>query len=217
MRLFRRTSVERPAQRDPGRQEALLQQIRQPIERDALVALLGGDDDGLAVALRIVRDVAEEARADVLSQLAGVDGGNYRQLWQSAGPNLRFPLYTLPCGFHPNVHLAAALTVIGGAASRCVRLTDPATLLGHLFDLIDLTVAGWEFGKVSVDSDAANLMEHLISTATQVRAAAGEPPLPQAIRELMRRNNTTDIYDPTGHAVVGGINIGAEMRKAFLT
>jgi hypothetical protein len=33
----------------------------------------------------------------------------------------------------------------------------------------------------------------------------------------MRRNNTTDVYDPAGTAVVAGINLGAEMRSAFLT
>jgi hypothetical protein len=217
MRLFRRQSADKPAQRDPDRHEALLQQIRQPHGRDELVALLGGTDDGLSVAVRIVHDVAEEAHADVVSQVAQAGGRDYRRLWQSAGPNLRFPLYTLPCGFHPNTHLAAALTVISGAAPRCVRLTDPAALLAHVLELIDLTVAGWEFGKVSVDTDAASLMERLISAATQIRAATGEPPLPSTIRELMRRNNTTDIYDPTGATVVGGVNVGAELRKAFLT
>jgi hypothetical protein len=196
MRLFRRPSAEKAgksensAQHDPARQEILLQQIRQPLGRDEVVALLDGTDDGLLVAVRIVHAVAEEARAD-------------------------FSLSTLPCGFHPNTHLAAAATVLGGAASRSVRLTDPARLLANVLDLIHLTVADWERGKVSVDAGA--LMERLISAATQIRAVTGEPPLPPAIRELMRRNTTTDIYDPTGGTVVGGINVGAEMRKAFLT
>ena len=38
----------------------------------------------------------------------------------------------------------------------------------------------------------------------------------RCIRELMRRNRTTPVYDQGGTSVVGGINVGAEMRPAFL-
>jgi hypothetical protein len=44
-----------------------------------------------------------------------------------------------------------------------------------------------------------------------------EPPrLPPPVRELMRRNNTVAVHDPTADRVVGGINLGAEMRAALL-
>jgi hypothetical protein len=69
-----------------------------------------------------------------------------------------------------------------------------------------------------VDTDAAYLMSRLIAAAKDVRIAVGDepPPLPPAIRELMRRNRTTPVYNPGGTSVVGGINVGAEMRPAFL-
>jgi hypothetical protein len=237
MRWFRRAPAERPAEPDRARQEALAQEIRHRFgadtqiryhdQVDALTPVLDGDD-GLCVAVRVVHDTAEQAHAEVLAQVAEVnrrlgrgyalDGRNYRPLWRQAGPDLRSPLFALPCGFHPYVHLAAALAVLGVHPHRCVRLTDPAVLLAHVFEVLDLTTAGWEFGRVPVDTDAAHLASRLISAAKQIRTAMAEPPpLPPAIRELMRRNNTTEVYDPTGRTVIGGINVGAEMRPAFLT
>jgi hypothetical protein len=44
-----------------------------------------------------------------------------------------------------------------------------------------------------------------------------EPPLPPPVRELMRRNNTIDVYAPDAHRIVGGINPGREMREMLLT
>jgi hypothetical protein len=231
MRWFRRA----PAQvRDTGRQDALVQEIRSRFgprtqvayraQVDALTRMLDGDD-GLLVAVRILADVAREAQADVLRQVAEINrryplsSETYHGLWRAAAPDLRFPLFALPCGFFPYVHVPAALAVIGGSARRCIRLTDARPLLGNMFDIVDLTTAGWEFGRVPVDADAAFLMRGLIATAAKVRTAVGdEPPsLPSPIRNLMRRNNTTAVHDPTGHTVIGGINLGAEMRPAFLT
>ena len=70
-----------------------------------------------------------------------------------------------------------------------------------------------------VDTNAARLATTRIAAASQIRAAMPDepPPLPPAIRELMRRNSTTNVYDPAGTTVVGGINLGAEMRPALLT
>jgi hypothetical protein len=59
-------------------------------------------------------------------------------------------------------------------------------------------------------------MSRLIAAAGRAGRGGDEPPpLPPAMRELMRRNRTTPVYDPGGTSVVGGINVGAEMRPAF--
>jgi hypothetical protein len=237
MRWFRRGSAAKRAELDPGRQEALVQHIRSRFgsgaqlryrdQVDELRALLDGDD-GLSVAVRIVYEVADEAHAEVLARVAEVnrrsgrgytlEGRNYRALWRLAGSELRPSLFALPCGFDPYVHLVAALQVLGVHARRCVGLTDPAPLVARVFELLDLTASGWEFGGVRVDADAADLASCLITAAQQLRMAVPEPePLPPAARELMRRNNTTDVHDPTGSTVTGGINIGAQMRSALLT
>ena len=76
-----------------------------------------------------------------------------------------------------------------------VRRGQPALVLAHVFEVLDLTLAGWEFARVRVDADYAGLAERLISTARDLRDAMGEPPpLPPPVRELMRRNNTIDVY-----------------------
>jgi hypothetical protein len=237
MRWFRRTPSGGPVELDQGRQEALVREIRHRFgagvqiryhdQVQALTQVLDGDI-GLSAAVRIIHEVAEEAHSGVLAQVAEIgrltgrghvpDRRNYRALWRQAGPHLRTPLFTLPCGFHPYVHLAAAVVIVGDNTHRCVRLTDPVHLLAHVFEIIDLVTAGWEFGGVAVDTDAASLMGRLIEAAKQIRAVLAEPPpLPPAVRELMRRNNTTAVHDPTGGTVVGRINVGAEMRPAFLT
>ena len=81
----------------------------------------------------------------------------------------------------------------------------------------DLTLAGWEYARVRVDTDAAALAGGLISTARELRAAMPDPPpLPPPVRELMRRNRTVDVHDPAGDRIVGAINPGREMREALL-
>jgi hypothetical protein len=236
MRWFRLALGRRRVQHDASRQDALLQDVRHrfgagvqvwfPEQVDAVARLLEGDD-GLSLATTIVREFADEAHAEIHAQAVdlgrrtgrrvAVERPNYRPLWRMAGPELRWPLFGLPCGFHPYVQVAAAVAVVGGRAPRCVRMTDPVPLLAHVFEVLDLTTAGWEYGRVRVDSDAASLAHGLISTARSIRAAMKEPPpLPPAARELMRRNNVTEVYDPTGDRVVGGINVGAEMRAALL-
>ena len=55
----------------------------------------------------------------------------------------------------PYVHLAAALAAIEVHAKRAMVLTDPNWLLVHTLELLDLTVSGWEFGRVLVSADAA--------------------------------------------------------------
>ncbi|MGI5521404.1 hypothetical protein ACQEUX_10640 [Micromonospora sp. CA-259024] len=221
---------------DPERQQELLRdvqsrygahvRIRFPEQVEALTGTLNGDD-GLVVAARIVSQVADEAHADLQAQAHDVHRRtgrrllvhrrNYRPLWKEAGPGLRWPLFTLPCGFHPYAQVAAAVTVVGSQASRLDRVTDPNPLLTRVFEVLDLTSAGWEYGRVRVDTDAATLADRLITSVGQVLAAMDDPPrLPPAVRELMRRNNTVDVYDPTGPRVVGGINLGARMREHFL-
>jgi hypothetical protein len=236
MRWFRRAPGDGPVQLDPARQGALIQEIRHgfgpqvrvPFHQqvDALVPRLDGDD-GLYVAIRIGWEIAEEAHGAIQAQVAdlnrmgrayGLDRRYYRTLWRQAGRELRYPLFALRCGFHPYVHLPAALAVIGANAARCVKLADPAVVLAHMFEVVELTVVGWESGLVRVDADAAYLMSRLIAAAKELRLAVGDdpPPLPPAIREMMRANRTTPVYDAAGTAVVGGINVGAEMRPAFL-
>ncbi|AVT28329.1 hypothetical protein C6361_01145 [Plantactinospora sp. BC1] len=236
MRWFQRLLGRRQIQHDPARQEALLQdlrhrfgaggQVRFADQADAVSRLLDGDD-GLLVAARVVGEFADAAHADLLAQAAElyrrtgrrlvVDRRNYRPLWREAGPQLRWPLLALRCDFHPYVQVAGAVAVVGARAPRLVRMTDPSPLLRHVFEVLDLTAAGWEYGRVRADVDAAALANRLISTARQIRAAMDDPPrLPPPARELMRRNNNIDVYDPSGHRVVSAINLGAEMRPALL-
>ncbi len=229
MRWFRRKPADSPLLVDPARQEALVADIRRRFgghvqvrfheQVDALVPLFN-DDDGLTVATRIVHGTAELAHADVQAQAAarglGVDRRSYRALYRQMGPDLRYRLAELPSGYHPYVHLSAALTAIRVHPKRAMALTDPNWLLVHTLELLDLTVSGWEFGRVPVDANAADLATRLIAAATQMRQTEDEPPaLPPGIREVMRSNRTTDIYDRAG-TVIGGINVGAEMRRSFL-
>ncbi|MFI9639212.1 hypothetical protein ACIG87_03965 [Micromonospora sp. NPDC051925] len=227
----------RQVQDDPVRQAALLRDVRhrfgahlavRPPEQVEAVTRLLDDGDGLAVAATIVGEFADEAHADVLAQTLEldrrtghrlpVDRSNYRPLWRAAGAQLRWPLFALPGGLHPYVHVAAAVTVVGARAPQFVRATDPHPLLARLFEVLDLTAVGWEYGRVRVDHDAASLAGRLISTARDVRAAMKEPPsLPPSARELMRSNRAVDVWDPTGDRVVGTINLGAEMRPALLS
>ncbi|MEQ4305605.1 hypothetical protein ABNF97_30210 [Plantactinospora sp. B6F1] len=236
MRWFRRLLGRGQIQHDPVRQEALLTdlrhrfgagaQVRYADQANAVTQLLDGDD-GLLVAARVIREFADAAHADLLAQATElyrrtgrrlvVDRRNYRPLWREAGPQLRWPLLALPGGFHPYVQVAGAVTILGTRAPRLVRMTDPSLLLRHVFEVLDLTAAGWEYGRIRADVDAAALANRLISTAQQIRAAMDDPPrLPPPARELMRRNNNIDVYDPTGHRVVSAINLGAEMRPALL-
>ena len=122
-------------------------------------------DDGLVVAAGIVGSSPTRPSAELLAQAFDlprrtgrrlmVDRRNYRPLWKEAGPQLRWPLFALPCGFHPYAQVAAAVTVVGARASRLERVTDPDPLLAHVFEVLDLTAAGWEYGRVRVDIDAA--------------------------------------------------------------
>ncbi|WP_246140600.1 hypothetical protein [Micromonospora olivasterospora] len=226
----------RRVQLDPGRQQALLRdvrhgygthsQVRFPEQVEAITRILN-DDDGLVVAARIVSEAADEAHADLQAQAQDVHRRtgrrllvhrrNYRPLWKEAGPALRWPLFALPCGFHPYAQVAAAVVVVGNRARRLGQVTDPNLLLTRVFEVLDVTTVGLEYGQIRVDTDAAALAERLISTAGQVLVAIDDPPrLPPPVREVMRRNNTLDVHDPTGPRVVGKINLGARMRETLL-
>ncbi|MFG1779607.1 hypothetical protein ACGFIR_25505 [Micromonospora sp. NPDC049051] len=223
-------------QLDAGRQEALLRDVRQRYgtharvpfgEQVQAIAATLDSDDGLVVAARIVSQVADEAHADLQAQAQDihrrtgrrllVNRRNYRPLWVEAGQALRWPLFALPCGFHPYAQVAAAVTVVGSQAPRLDRVTDPNPLVTRVFEVLDLTTAGWEYGRVRLDTDAAALADRLISSAAQVLAAMDDPPrLPPPVRELMRRNNSFAVHDPTGPRPVGAINLGATMRERLL-
>jgi len=230
MRWFRRKPAASPLLVDPVRQEALIADIRRrfgghvPVgfreQADSLMRLFS-DDDGLAVASRIVHATAEQAYADVQAQAAarghGVDRRNYRALYRQLGPDLQYRLAERSTGFHPHVHLAAALGAIDVDAKRAMVLTDPNWLLVHTLELLDLTVSGWEFGRVPVGADDAHLVSRLIAAATRMRLTEDEPPaLPPGIREVMRSNRTVSVHDRAG-TVIGSINVGAETRRWFLT
>ncbi|TDC44453.1 hypothetical protein E1258_31735 [Micromonospora sp. KC207] len=236
MRWLRQLLSSRRVQLDPGRQQALLRDLRHrygadsrarfPEQVEAITRMLN-DDDGLVVAARIVSETADEAHVDLQAQAHDVHRRtgrrllvhrrNYRPLWKEAGPALRWPLFALPSGLHPYAQLTAAVAVVGSRASRLGRATDPYPLLTRVFEVLDLTTAGWEYGRVRVDTDAAALADRLISTAGQILATVDDPPrLPPPVRELMRRNNTLDVHDPTGPTVVSAINLGARMRESFL-
>ncbi|WP_328459319.1 hypothetical protein OHA21_26790 [Actinoplanes sp. NBC_00393] len=229
MRWLRFGSAKRPVEHDPARQQALLAEVRQNFgaqnqasfadQAEAVAKLLAED---LPVAVVVLREFADSAYAQMYHQAANLrlatDRTNYRPLWQSAGTHLQWPLFALPCALHPYVHVSAAASVLGGGEARqVVRVTDPEQLLAHLFEILDLTIAGWEFGRVRVDVDAATLAMRLITTARDLRAAMGNPPpLPNPVRELMRRNNSITVLDPSGTRPVGAINPGKEMRENLL-
>jgi hypothetical protein len=231
MRWFRRARGGGPSDLDPTRQEELLRDLRQRFgtdarvrpadEVDALVPLLR-DPDGLSVAGRIVQEAAGDAFGGIRAQISAgypVDRRNYRVLWRAAGPRLRTPLYELAGRLHPYVHVSAAAAVLGDEADRLVKIIPPQPVVDAVLELLDLITASWEFGGVPADPDSAALVRRLIHAASRVRAVMPDEPaaLPPGIRELMRRNNTTGIVDPAVHRVVGGINVGAEVRPAFLT
>lgn len=236
MRWFRRGLAGRQVQHDPDRQQVLLHDVRHrfgpqvpgrfPDQAEAIVRLLEGDD-GLAVAVVTLREFTDSAHADLNTQVVdlhgrtgrwlAVDRGNYGPLWRAAGPALQWRLFALACGFHPYVQVAAAVTVLGAQARRSVKVTDPVPLLADVFEVLDLTLAGWEFGRVRVDPDTAALITLLISTARALRdAMADPPPLPPPVREWMRRNTTIEVYAPTQNQIVGALNPGREMREALL-
>ena len=236
MRWFRLGLGGRQVEQDPGRQEALLHDIRQRFgphvqgrfgdQAGAITRLLDGDD-GLSVAAGVVREFADAAHLDLRAQAAGlhrhtgrgltVDRRNYRPLWQAAGPELRWPLFGLPGGLHPYVQVAAAVTVLGAQARRAIRVADPDPLLAQVFEVLELTLVGWEFARVRVDADYGDLADRLLSAARDLRAAMGEPPpLPPPIRELMRRNTTIDVHDAITDRIIGEFNPGRTMREALL-
>ena len=222
----------RRIQHDPGRQREVLTQVRQqfgphlrvrPADQATQVTelLLAAGDDGLAVAAQILHHFADAAHAEVAGQAAGlgyaVDRHNYRPLWQAAGSRLRSPLFAQPGGLHPYLHVTAANTVISGQARQMVRVTDPYPLHAHLFEVLDLTVAGWMFGRVLVDVDGATLAHQVIGAARDLRAAMpDEPPLPDPVRQQMRSNSSFDVHDPAASRVLGRFNPGQEMREALL-
>jgi hypothetical protein len=234
MRLF--GLGKRKVQHDPGQQAALLAQVRQgfgahvqgryPDQAAGVTPFLQGDD-GLLVAGTILREFADTANDALAAQCADlyrrtghrmmVDRRNYRPLWRDAGHALQWPLFALQCGFHPYIHVQAAATAIGRSAGRYVDVTDSYATLTHLFEVLDLLICGWEFGRVRVDADSAMLADRLIVTATDIRSAMPqEPPLPQPVRELMRRNNNVDVYLPTGQQIIGQFNPGKTMREKLL-
>src|SRR6185437_6550302 len=147
MRWFKRKPADETPPVDPVRQEALIADVRArfgshvpvrfPEQVGALVPLFN-DDDGLAAATVIVHRMADEAYADVQAQAAarglGVDRRTYRALYRQMGPDLKYRLAELPCGFHPYVHLGAALAAIGVHPKRAMVLTDPNWLLLHTLE-----------------------------------------------------------------------------------
>jgi len=238
MRWFRFGSGKQKASAETARQRELVDDVRARFgphlpgsfqqQASAVVPVLTGADDGVLAAAAILREFADAAHADVwaqageLSRRTGyaftVDRANYRPLWRDAEGDLRWRLFELPGGLHPYIQVSAAAEAVGGQAKRLVRLTDPYPVLGHVFEIVDLTIAGWEFVRVRPDTDGADLAHRLIAAARDLRSAmSDEPPLPQCVRELMRRNNTVEVYDPHAPHVVAGFNPGQEMREALLT
>jgi hypothetical protein len=233
MRWFRRKPADQLVRRNSEQQTAIIADVRQRFgmgrpgsfqsQADAVAEALTGPD-GLEAAAGIVYEFAESAHREIqglaanLSRSLGyqfvVDRGNYRPLWRDAQTDLKWPLFNLPCGLFPYIHVAAAVRVIGADAKHT---TDQDPLLVHLFEILDLTIVGWEFASVRVDTDGAALVTSLITTTRNLRMAMSkEPPLPPPVRELMRRNNTIDVHDPGAPRVVSSINPGRELREVLL-
>jgi hypothetical protein len=236
MRWFQLGLGRRQIQQDPARQQQLLHDIRHRYgaqvnvrfaDQAAEISERLEGDDGLAVAATILREFADAAQADLVAQVTdlyrrssrryAVDRRNYRPLWKAAGPELRWSLFALPGGLQPYVQVAAAVAVLGGEAGRVVKVTDVEAVLSHVFEILDLTLIGWEFARVHVDIDAATLATQLITTARELNAAVSNPPpLPRPVREWMRRNITINVYDQSGNRVVGTLNPGKDMREELL-
>jgi hypothetical protein len=214
----------RPVQQDPAQQDALLAEVRDGFgphvqgrfadQAAAVRARLAGDD-GMLAAARIITEFADAANAAIRAQAPDADRRNYRPLWRSAGAHLRWPLFALP--YHPYVQVVAAVEVIGAESRRVVRAFSPEPLLARMFEILDLTLIGWEFARVAVDPDAAALAAGLITATRNLNDAIGDPPpLPPPVREWMRRNTTVAVYDPLTRQTVAGFNPGATMREALL-
>jgi hypothetical protein len=231
MRWFRRKPSERLVLREAHRQT--IDDVRQRFglhrpgsfgdQANAVAEVLAGPD-GVGAAAGIVHEFADSAHQEIqglataLSRSVGyqfvVDRSNYRPLWRDARPELKWPLFALPCGLFPYIHVAAAVRVIGAHPKHA---SDQSLLVSRLFEILDLTVAGWEFASVRVDTDGAALATGLITTARAVRdAMSKEPPLPAPVRELMRRKNTIDVYAPDAPRVVAHIDPGRTLREVLL-
>ncbi|BAL91123.1 hypothetical protein AMIS_59030 [Actinoplanes missouriensis 431] len=228
MRFLRLGLRKRRVQHDPARQQQLLQDVRQQFgthlttpygDQSAQLTQLLVGTDGLLVATEILREFAESAHASVVVQAAGLglvaDRTNYRTLWKTAGKRLRSPLFEQP--LHPYIQVTAAVKAVGAQARETVRVTDPEPLLSHVFEVLDLTVAGWQYGRVLVDTHGAELAAGLITTATELRNAMDDPPpLPPPVREQMRSNASVDVLDPAASLFVGQWNPGKQMRESLL-
>ncbi|MBL7255327.1 hypothetical protein [Paractinoplanes lichenicola] len=228
MRWFRR-GAGKQEQTDSTAARALVDDVRarygahlhNPFQGQAAACaaqLAAADEDGLLAAAMILHEFADDAHRDISTQLGHlVDRRNYRPQWRHPRGGPRWNLFALPGRLHPYIHVGAAAALLGDQAKRTVRVTAPVPVLAHVFEILDLTVIGWEFARVRPDTDLAGLAHRLIGTARDLRAAmSDEPPLPDPVRELMRRNNTIDVYDPQAPHVVGRFNPGKEMREALL-
>ncbi|BCJ39920.1 hypothetical protein GCM10010168_27790 [Actinoplanes ianthinogenes] len=229
MRWFRGLGKKRIEQ-DPIRQQELLAELRQRFGPHApgklaaqagqAASLLTGID-GVAVAATVLREFADGAYANVAHQSAALgmpaDRRNYRPLWESAGKRLRSPLFTTPHGLHPYVQVAAAVQAIGAQPADTILVTAPVPLLTHMFEILDLTLAGWEYGRILVDVDGATLAVNLITAATAVRNEMSDPPpLPAPARTQMRSNKSVNVLDPAVSRIVGQWNPGKQMRECLL-
>lgn len=232
MRWLRRGPGKESAQFDPDQLGMLLHEVRHrfgaqvPVrfsdQAQAVARLLTGDE-GLVVAAGIVREFADAAHADIVGRVGHtgspvpVDRRNYRPLWHAVGPQLRWSAAAPQHGLYPYVQVAGAVTVVGTQSQRIVRVTDPYPLLAGLFEVLDLIVAGWHFGRARVDADAATLAAALIEAARSLRDAMSDPPpLPPPVRAVMRTNRSIEVLDPGVDRVVGSFNPGKRMREALL-
>ncbi|GLY92779.1 hypothetical protein Acsp02_00350 [Actinoplanes sp. NBRC 103695] len=237
MRWFRRGPGRQPVQHDTGVRDALLNDVRTQFggavmmrfadQAETVSRMLAGDD-GLAVAAEVLRQSADAAHAELSGQVTqlhqrtgywyAVDRRNYRPLLRDAAAHLRWPMFELRSGFHPYAQIAGAVAVIDAGAKRLTKVSDAAPVLDHLFELLDLTAAGWEFFGVPVDTDAAALAGRLIAASRALHDAMGDPPpIALPIRELMRRNNTLQVYEPGSGRPLGTFNPGQQMREVLLT
>ncbi|WP_433789502.1 hypothetical protein [Actinoplanes sp. CA-252034] len=227
MRWFRFGAGRRQAEQDPGRQQEIYRELLQRFgphvpgrftDQAAGAARLLDGDDGIIVAAYVLREFADAAFAATAGQGFQADRRDYRWTWQGAGPRLRSPLAGGPgVTLHPYVHVAAAATVMATRARQVVKLIAAEPVVTHVLEILDMVTAGWEYGGIAPDADAANLAATLIAAAKEVRAAMPDaPPLPSGIREQMRRNNTVDVWDPAANRIVGGFNPGKAMREALL-
>lgn len=155
-------------------------------------------DRAALLAVRIIGDVAEQTHAAVLAALGWANekpGTDFRLAGQAYGPlwQQEFQLHyskgllPLPRGWHPHIHLRAALQYVTERPGLALAVTDPHQLARQLSALLELGMAdaAWPvFGDTSPWD--LRILRHMLDALAAVRFATPAPePLTPFLTELL--------------------------------